>query len=327
MVLILVGVLAVTYVIDKELESLNFEISRPNIQAVEVREPAQPVGVLLLGLDSVNGGFDDNSSRSDAIIVASINPKTQTTELVTIPRDTVVEMGREGQQLDKINHSYMYGGVDLTIQTVSNYLDFPIHYVVEMNMTGLEDLVDALDGILLTPTITFTDKGYAFVEGEPTLMSGHQALTYSRMRKKDPKGDVGRGERQQEVIQSIVSKLKSVDAVTNYRDLLDVVKGNMLTNARISSGLIADYMPSMNNINRTMLEERYDYNIEGVYYLGIPEQKRKEISNTLRNNIGLSDTRTNKQYIVDNASKGVLKDYYIPNYDEVETEGSYGSNY
>lgn len=307
----LVGLVFLSNKLDKETGDLNDEVVHLTTRTEEVKDPTQPIGVLLLGLDGRDGGFDN--SRSDAILVASINPEYETTEIVTIPRDTLVEMNVLGGKLDKINHSYMNGGVDSTIRTVSNYLDFPVHYVVEINMQGLEDLIDSIGGIYLTPTITFSDKGHDYVEGEPTTMNGHKALTYARMRKKDPKGDVGRGERQQEIINALVDKLVSMDAVANYNQILEVVKGNMRTNVPITAGLIKDYIPALTAINKHSATEYNDYTINGVYYLGLHESERLRLSNRLRNNLGLENTGTDKEYILENASVGDLGGYNVFN--------------
>src|SRR5699024_2123187 len=95
--LVLIGLLFISYQLDKELDDLNGQVLRDTAVAETVREPAQPIGVLLLGVDSREGKFNDkdssnNDSRSDAILVASVNPEKKTTELVTLPRDTLVEM-------------------------------------------------------------------------------------------------------------------------------------------------------------------------------------------------------------------------------------------
>jgi len=306
--LVLIGLLFISYQLDKELDDLNGQVLRDTAVAETVREPAQPIGVLLLGVDSREGKFNDkdssnNDSRSDAILVASVNPEKKTTELVTLPRDTLVEME---DRLDKVNHSYVYGGVDLTIKTVSEYLDFPIHYVVEINMQGLEDMVDAVGGVDITPTITFTDKGYDYIEGQTMTMDGHQALTYTRMRKKDPRGDIGRGERQQEVLNALVHKLISFNSIANYTDLLDVVKGNMRTNITITANFIKNYLPAGLTFNRTVVENYQDVMINNVYYLGLDEQERVRVSNILRNNIGLANTITDKTYINEQANQGLL---------------------
>ena len=319
-VIALAGLLVVSHLLDKEIEDLNSRVQKEITTAEIVKEPAQPVGVLLLGVDSRGEDFED--SRSDAILVASVNPETKTTEIINIPRDTLVEMKEDGGELDKVNHSYMYGGSEMVLETVSNYLDFPIHYVVEINMKGLEDLVDAIDGITIDPALTFTYEGHSFTKGETIVANGEEALTYARMRKTDPKGDVGRGERQQEVIKAIADKVIGLDLISNYSDILGVVKGNLRTNATISTGLVNDYIPALGTINTTAVESYQDLRIGGVYYLGLHEDERVRLSNTLRTNLGLTGTQTNKQYIIDNANIGVRRGYTVPTYELNGTEES-----
>src|SRR5699024_6950127 len=79
------------------------------------------INALLLGIDQE----DSDRGRSDTIILLSINPKTESMIMFSIPRDTYVEM--PGRGMDKINHAYAFGGVDLAIETVENTFDIPIH--------------------------------------------------------------------------------------------------------------------------------------------------------------------------------------------------------
>lgn len=309
---IVLGVLVyISIQIDKQADDINQAINKQTSVVDAIEEEAQPIGVLLLGVDSRDGAFNDgdtsgNDTRSDAILYASINPETKTTELVTIPRDTLVEMSKDTGVLDKVNHAYYTGGVDEEINTVANYLDVPIHYYVEINMDGLIDLVDAVGGVTITPTLTFTYEGNEFTEGVEQELNGTQALAYARMRKEDPKGDVGRGERQQQVITAIIDKVVSLNLINNYEDILGVLKGNMKTNAVASLGIIKDYLPATETINKHSVDTFYDYTIDGVYYLGIPEETRVSLSNTLRANLGLTPTSSDMSYINENASQGIL---------------------
>src|SRR5699024_11686849 len=109
--------------------------------------------ILLMCVDA--RGAD--KGRSDALMVLTLNPKTDSMQIVSIPRDTRVEIAGRGTQ-DKINHAYAFGGADMAVNTVENFLDVDMDYYVSMNMEGMEELVDQLGGITVENDIEWQDK-------------------------------------------------------------------------------------------------------------------------------------------------------------------------
>lgn len=190
-----------------------------------------PISILLMGIDN---GTEDRAEagRSDTMIVATVNPKTQTTTLVSIPRDTFSEIVGNNSY-DKINHAYWFGGAEMAINTVQKLLGIPIDYYVSVNMEGLQQLVDAVGGISVSSPMTFTSGNYTFVEGL-NEMDGAAALAYSRMRKDDPNQDTGRQDRQRLVIESIIKKAASTDILLNYQDIFLSLSANVETNLQMS---------------------------------------------------------------------------------------------
>lgn len=163
----------------------------------------EPFSVLLLGIDTGDDGRVEQG-RSDTTIVATVNPRDKQTTLVSLARDTYVDIPGQGKQ-DKLNHAYAFGGASLAMDTVENYLNIPINHYVSINMAGLKELVNAVGGIEVNNNLTFSQDGYDFTIGKISL-DGEQALSYSRMRYEDPNGDYGRQERQRKVIEGIVQK-------------------------------------------------------------------------------------------------------------------------
>lgn len=95
------------------------------------------------------------------MIVVTINPKTQTTAMVSIPRDTFSEIvGND--TYDKINHAYWFGGAEMAINTVQKLLGIPIDYYASINMEGLKQMVDAVGGITVNSPLAFTSKRLYF---------------------------------------------------------------------------------------------------------------------------------------------------------------------
>lgn len=177
----------VTSTTDEMYQEVEKEEVRP--EPVEVKNK-DPFSVLLLGVDTGDLGRTEQG-RSDTMMVMTVNPNTNQTKIVSIPRDTYTEIiGRV--TMDKINHAYAFGGVSMSVNTVQNLLDIPIDYYVEVNMQGVKDIVDALNRVQVSPPISFNYDGYSFVQGQPTTLDGNAALAYSRMRYEDPNGDYGR---------------------------------------------------------------------------------------------------------------------------------------
>ncbi|MEG0970812.1 MAG: LCP family protein, partial [Acidaminococcaceae bacterium] len=104
------------------------------------------INVLILGIDDGDSEDFEGPKRTDAMLVASFDPDHNEVALVSIPRDTRVQIpGRVG--LDKINHAHAYGGVLLAKQTVANLLKIPIHYYVLLNWQGFIDVINIIGGV------------------------------------------------------------------------------------------------------------------------------------------------------------------------------------
>ncbi|WP_322398685.1 LCP family glycopolymer transferase, partial [Clostridium perfringens] len=108
--------------------------------------------------------------------------------------------------MDKINHAYAFGGVEMSGSSVENFLQYPIDYYIKVDMEGFSSIVDSLGGVTVNNNMGFAYAGYDFDEGKLNL-NGDEALAFSRMRFEDPKGDLGRNTRQREVLKGILNKL------------------------------------------------------------------------------------------------------------------------
>lgn len=242
-----------------------------------------PVSLLLLGVDEREGDL----GRADTIIIASINPNKKTIVLTQIPRDTRVKIpGRE--QRDKINHSYAYGGVDLTRQTVEHFLDFPIDGYVKINMEGLKDIVDELGGIEVNVPFDFTYGGKHFTKGK-MLLNGDEALAFARMRKVDPHGDFGRMKRQQEVIRGIIKKGASWTSLAKLHRVMDEIGSNIKTD--ISPFQLFKLQTQYANIPEenihTLFFNGQERMIQEIYYYVIPPEEVSRVRQLLLKQVEL----------------------------------------
>ncbi|QKY70112.1 LCP family protein [Lentibacillus sp. CBA3610] len=235
-------------------------------------EASEPLNVLLLGVDE----REHDSGRSDALMVLSLNPKDDAMQLVSIPRDTRTTIVGRGIE-DKINHAYAFGGSDMSVATVENFLDIDLDYYVRMNMQGLKELVDRLGTITVDNEIAWNGGAYDFNVG-PVEMDGDKTMAYVRMRKQDPSGDFGRTDRQRKVIEGIIDRGASVGSVTKINDYIDVLGSNMATNMDF------DDMKNLFNGYRNTRENIVSYqmqgsgtNIDGIYYLMVPDEEIQKV--------------------------------------------------
>ncbi|MXS29858.1 LytR family transcriptional regulator [Enterococcus faecalis] len=243
----------------------------------------EPFSVLLLGIDTGDDGRVEQG-RSDTTIVATVNPRDKQTTLVSLARDTYVDIPGQGKQ-DKLNHAYTFGGASLAMDTVENYLNIPINHYVSINMAGLKELVNAVGGIEVNNNLTFSQDGYDFTIGKISL-DGEQALSYSRMRYEDPNGDYGRQERQRKVIEGIVQKVLSLNSVSNYQEILTAVSDNMKTDLSFDDmkKIALDYRSAFGKVKQDQLQGT-GFMQDGVSYQRVDEQELNRVQQELKNQL------------------------------------------
>ncbi|MGC5616689.1 LCP family protein [Georgenia sp. Z1491] len=170
---------------------------------------------LLAGTDSRGGAIDDGveGSRSDSILVLH-DPESGTPSLISLPRDTLVEIPGHGD--NKLNAAYSLGGPELLVETVEGLMELTVDHYVEIGMSGLSEIVDSVGGVELCLDYDVEDdfSGLSWQAG-CHVSDGETALAFARMRYSDPTGDIGRGMRQRQVIGAIA------DSVATPGTLLD----------------------------------------------------------------------------------------------------------
>ena len=219
----------------------------------ELLEAGEPVSILLLGVDTGDLGRTEQG-RSDSMVVVTINPHTQKTTLLSIPRDTYTEIVGNGTT-DKINHAYAFGGTSMAINSVQNLLDIPVDFYVMVNMAGIKEIVDAVGGITVESPLAFTQNEYDFVQGTNQL-DGEAALAFARMRYEDPAGDTGRQGRQRLVIEAVIRKLATPETLLNYQTILQSLSSNVQTSFQLSDFYTLqsqDYLGAVDNMNQQQL--------------------------------------------------------------------------
>ena len=178
--------------------------------------------ILLLGIDARS---PNERSRTDTIMILSFDDKTKEASLLSIPRDSRVTIPDRG--LDKINHAHAFGGVPLTIKTVEDFLDVPIHYYARINFDGFEKIINDLGGVTINVE-SHVARNSKELESGLQRLDGAQALAYVRDRRSD--SDIARVKRQQKFLKAVAKESLQVRTVTRAPQLLDSLGDNLRTN-------------------------------------------------------------------------------------------------
>ncbi|WP_295754462.1 LCP family protein [uncultured Holdemanella sp.] len=220
---------------------------------------SKPFNVLISGSDS-RGGFDENG-RSDVIMVATVNPKTHTILLTSVPRDfyvtTACDAGDGCMQgaLDKITHTGIHG-TNTTKRTVEQLLGIEINYTFKVGFDTVTELVDVLGGVdvYVEPGYATTTSEFSVHEGVNHL-NGEQALAFARERYSYTEGDRQRTKNQQQVLMGIVKEATKPSVITNYAAIMDTMANTFSTT--MSNEEITALIKYQLNNNPTWKMEQY----------------------------------------------------------------------
>jgi LCP family protein required for cell wall assembly len=190
------------------------EQARP-APATPVQEAGEePVTFLLVGSDTRATAEEGIAAggRSDAIMIARFSADRQHAQLISVPRDSWVDI--PGHGMDKVNAAYAYGGPPLLIQTVEQLTDVRIDHYVAIDFEGLIQVTDDLGGVDVVVAETTSNGPYTFPAGVNHL-DGDQARWYLGQRYGLPGGDFDRVRRQQQYLQAMFGQLFSSDTFTD----------------------------------------------------------------------------------------------------------------
>lgn len=220
---------------------------------------SKPFNVLISGSDT-RGGFDENG-RSDVIMIATVNPKTHTILLTSVPRDfyvtTACDAGDGCMQgaLDKITHTGIHG-TNTTKRTVEQLLGIEINYTFKVGFDTVTKLVDTLGGVDVTVAPGYAvHNEYINVKEGVNHLYGEEALEYARERYAYAEGDRQRTKNQQQVLMGIVKEVTKPSVITNYAAIMDTMANTFSTT--MSNAEITDLIKYQLNNNPTWKMEQY----------------------------------------------------------------------
>lgn len=205
-----------------------------NVKAPKIYQYHPRTNFLILGSDEAGNG-----SRTDTIMVVSVDERNANAALISIPRDTKVAING---QIERINAVYPKNGIAATIKVVEDLVQIPIHYFAKMDHKGFEKVIDTLGGIVIDVEMPMVYDDYAqnlhirLMPGKQRL-SGEKALHYVRFRG-DGYGDVsitnsgyvGRVVRQQKFVEAIVTEISRPANLGKIPALIPQLKDAIRTN-------------------------------------------------------------------------------------------------
>ena len=280
----------------------------------------KPFTILLMGVDSTDETLGENAvANGDSLILITFNPKRLNATMLSIPRDSYVPIACWNDKAEnKITHAAAYGN-DCMMNTIEDYFDIPIDYYVKINFKGLVKLVNAVDGIDVdVPKDLCTDssdrKGQVCIQGGRQHLNGEEALVLARNRKQLAAGDLDRGQNQQLVIKALMDKIKSINNMSQFKEVLDAVSENMDTN--LNNKQIISFYNVARDINKSSLATKNSdiVDIDQMYLQGngatifdkrmrmnlwnyVPvEQSRADIEKAMKVNLDLKKYKPVKKF-------------------------------
>ena len=255
-------------------------------------QKGEPVSVLAMGTDvgALNRG--NKGGNTDSMELFTINPKTQTITMTSIPRDILVRLNTsDGPDYVKLNAAYSIGGPKQSVKQVKELLNVPIDYYAVINMGVLEKVVNSVGGVTVDNPFAFDYEGHHFKKGTQHL-NGSNALKYSRMRYDDPNNDYGRQKRQQQILRNVIQKFKTYGSIGAANKILDAVGDGVKTNIPIDdiATLYGNYHGAMNNV-KTHHFQGQDATIEGVSFQIASPKEINRVSKLVRKQLGLKPTK------------------------------------
>ncbi len=263
-----------------------------------IQQEKKITNIALFGIDTRAGGNADRG-LSDAVIILSINHQTKKVKLISIMRDSYVQINGKG---DKLTHAYGYGGAALAVKTLNENFNLDITEYVTVNFEQLAHVIDAVGGVHIDVTeaerrqinlhiteIRGSASDYLHTSGPDTLLNGNQAVGFARIRRLD--SDQARTGRQREVIMAVFDQAMTLH-VMQYPALAKAMIPMVTTSFTYSD--VLEFLPIITSgevvMEETMIPGDYDdarnAMINGVYYMQYDLEKATDhIHNFIYNDI------------------------------------------
>lgn len=229
------------------------------------------VYILLMGDDRRPG---ESRARTDTLIVVAVDKKSGDAAMVSIPRDSRVEV--PGYGMTKINHAGAYGGPPLSIRTVNQLTGLSINHYVRIDFTGLERLIDQVGGVDVFVQASDADPGSV------QHLNGRQAVSFVRQRKTYAAGDFARMDNQQRVLLQMSKALRSPQTIARIPNIVSALEGHLDTDMSTDELTALANKMSGRPIASMVLTGKSE-RIENLSYVVLDEAQKDHIFSALRN--------------------------------------------
>lgn len=249
------------------------------IQRAQTAAPPPPRVFLLLGVDRERTSRD--KGRTDVIMLAIVNESQKKITLLSIPRDTYVEIAGQKSK-DKINAAYRFG-VDTTIATIENFTGVVIEHYVLFHFDGFVKVIDAMGGVELDLDTAVAQELHL----PPGIRSlnGEQALEFARFRH-DVAGDFGRNARHQQVVKAVLAQSKERLTPGAIEPMLDILGQNVKTDLTFSEMVsLASELRGFSAEQVDMLKYKAStarFGPQNLSYVIIDEQEQERVRQLLQ---------------------------------------------
>lgn len=296
--------------------SFIFGVKNDNLPVGITPRRNEPINILVLGMDIGDTEQIENESvrRTDTMMVVNYNPNTKKINVVSIPRDTLIQIDAYdayGNLIPywKMNSAYALGGVEEVISQVEQLIDTTINYVVEIDYAAFRNFIDAIGGVdmYIEQQMDYDDDAQDlhihFNQGETVHLDGQGAEEFFRWRQNNDgtgfiDGDLGRIKNQQTFIKQVVKKCLNPSIIFRMPKIFDVVKSNIATNMpgdkMISYGLkfIGNTGISMNTL------KGYDETLYEQNFLIVEQDANRELLSAIKSGEVLEDDKSRADYSI-----------------------------
>ena len=191
-----------------------------------------PLTILLMGVDARPGSAIDLGVRPDSLIVLRLDPAANSCRILSIPRDTRVELPGYGES--KINHALMVGGIPYQLLVTQQYLGIDIDHYFLIDFSAFETVVDAVGGISVTVPEDLTKNGQVVYPKGVQTFDGEEALAFARFRSTSSDGDATRVERHWAILQALAAATKGTPLTTEISTILPQIETHVRTDLSVS---------------------------------------------------------------------------------------------
>ncbi|WP_035288215.1 LCP family protein [Clostridium sp. KNHs214] len=286
-------------------------------------EKDDPVNIFIVGVDIGDPKLKGTNvpKRTDTMMVMHYEPKEKKAHIVSVPRDTKVEINGKTQ---KINNAHAIGGMKGAIDSVQDLLGIDINYYVKLDYEGFRKVIDAIGGVdmPINYNMNYDDPkqnlSIHFQKGTVAHLDGKKAEEFFRWRKNNDKtglaeGDIGRIKNQHIFIEKVIEKVKSPSIVFKLKDILDIASKYITTNMSpteiISYGMSVTKVDS-SNIKMSTIAGEGKYIGDTSYFI-YDEEKSADLLSELRGSKPMSIDRSALKIKVLNTTKknGLASNY------------------